>query len=222
MSKRPRRSRYDEIHDRYLPDAGRKAGTRYERLMAVVQAGLESASAVVHDSRLRGNVSDEPHQIDVLIEDQAGRRRVLIECKDFDIRGSAVGIGIVRDFHGVVADLQPDEAWIVSCNGFTKPARRWAKAFGIKLATLREFRETDWEGRVRTIIVNLVVRGWRDLSLSFESSAQALAPLIGRALGTALAPTGPGAVGGHPRDVTFDVINTGVQMSLKPSQMSSL
>jgi hypothetical protein len=160
-------STYDVLHDALLPNAGtKKPGTRYERLMAVVQASLTGSGTVIHDIRLRGEVSGEQHQIDVLIDDPAGSRRVLMECKDFDIAGKPVGLGIVRDFYGVVADVKPDEAWIVSCNGYTRQARKYAKGFGIQLATLREFREADWEGRLRKLIVTFSVRSAHSLGLN--------------------------------------------------------
>jgi Restriction endonuclease len=151
-------SLYDRIHDQFLPNTIGKPGTRYERLAAVVFAGLKAAGSVIHDLKLRGGVSGELHQIDVTVETSGLSRRILIECKDFDLSGRAVGLSTVRDFYGVVADLNPDESWIVSCNGFTRPARAYAKGFGIKLAVLREFREADWEGRVRTILVRLEVK----------------------------------------------------------------
>lgn len=158
-------SLYDRIHDRFLPNTTNKPGTRYERLAAVVFAALKSAGSVIHDLKLRGEVSGELHQIDVTVETSGHHRRILLECKDFDLSGKAVGLSTVRDFNGVVADVRPDEAWIVSCNGFTQPARAYAKGFGIKLAVLREFREADWEGRVRTITVRIEFRSAHNISV---------------------------------------------------------
>jgi hypothetical protein len=63
---------------------------------------------------------------------------------------------------GVVADVKPDEAWVLTCNRFTDEAARYAKGFDIRLATLREFATDDWENRVRTIITNIQFMHVRD------------------------------------------------------------
>ena len=46
---------------------------------------------------------------------------------------------------------------MVTCKGFTKPAIQYAQAMGIKLAILREFEDSDWDGRVRTIKIDFVL-----------------------------------------------------------------
>lgn len=142
------RSRYDELHDRYSKISSTKSGTRYERLAAFVFKALEQSGTVIHDIKLRGDAR-VPHQIDVIIERNGKRQRILLECKDFDISGKKVGLGIIKDFHSVKDDIKPDEAYIVTCNGFTKDAELYAKSKQIGLVILREFRESDWEGRLR-------------------------------------------------------------------------
>ncbi len=151
-----KRSRYDELHDKYYSLLSRKAGTRYERLAAIVFKKLDTEGVVIHDLELRGG-SRVKHQIDVIIEKQGVKQRTLIECKDFDASDKKVGLPIVRDFYGVLADLKPQEAWVVTCKGFTNPAIQYAQAMGIKLAILREFKDSDWDGRVRTIEINFVL-----------------------------------------------------------------
>lgn len=105
----------------------------------MVFAALERDAVVIHDVEVVGTITGVPHQIDVQIEKDGLLRRILIECKDYDVRGEPVGLGVVRDFFGVVSDVRPDESWIVTCNDFTAPARKYAKGMGIKLATLRFF-----------------------------------------------------------------------------------
>ena len=151
-----KRSRYDELHDKYHSLLSEKAGTRYERLAAIIFKKLDTEGVVIHDLKLRGG-SGVKHQIDVTIEKQGVKQRTLIECKDFDTSDKKVGLGIVRDFYGVFADLQPQEAWVVTCKGFTKPAIQYAQAMGIKLAILREFEDSDWDGRGRTIKIDSVL-----------------------------------------------------------------
>jgi hypothetical protein len=153
MSKQ--RSRYDELHDRYSKISSTKSGTRYERLAAFVFKALEQSGTVIHDFELRGE-SGAPHQIDVTIERSGKRQRTLVECKDFDISGKKVGLPVIRNFYGVIAEINPPpDAYVVTCNGFTKNAELYAKSMHIGLVVLREFRESDWEGRLRQFNIHL-------------------------------------------------------------------
>ena len=149
------RSRYDELHDHYYELLSTKSGTRYERLAAVVFKYLEESGTVIHDLKLVGD-SGVSHQIDVTIERTGKQQRIVLECKDFDISGDKVGLGIIRDFYGAIADINPDEAYVVTCNGFTDDAERYAKSKHIALVVLREFRESDWAGRIRQIIIRMI------------------------------------------------------------------
>lgn len=151
-------SRYDELHDRFGTLLSSKAGTRYERLTALVFKSLDEENAVVHDLRLVGS-SKVKHQIDVTVERDGGQRRVLLECKDFDTSGQKVGLGIIRDFFGVVEDTKPDEAIVLTCTGFTRDAKKYAQAKGIKIAVMRAFEDRDWEGRLKTVVVNWIIEG---------------------------------------------------------------
>lgn len=153
MSKQ--KSRYDELHDHYDNISSTKSGTRYERLVAFVFNYLDQSNTVIHDLKLVGD-SEVSHQIDVIIERNGKQQRTLLECKDFDISGDKVGLGIIRDFYGVIADIEHDEAYVVTCNGFTDDAERYAKSKHIGLVVLREFCESDWTGRVRQININVI------------------------------------------------------------------
>jgi hypothetical protein len=150
------RSRYDELHDKYHSILSTKAGTRYERLTDIVFKGLEESDVTIHDLRLLGESGVE-HQIDVILEERGERRRILIECKDFDISARPIGLDTMEKFSAVVSDLKPNDAIIVSCTGFTAPARQFGKAKGIKLVVIRLLMEADWENRVRTIFIRLDV-----------------------------------------------------------------
>lgn len=120
---------------------------------------LEEKDTVIHDLKLTGSDPDVRHQIDVTVERINGRkRRLLIECKDFDTSENKVGIGIVRDFRSVLEDTRADEGIILTCNGFTAQARKYAKSKGIKLCILRTFQESDMKNRIRKIVMRLVVQ----------------------------------------------------------------
>jgi len=162
-------SRYDELHDLYSEILSTKSGTRYERLAAFVFKDLEQSGTVIHDLKLRGD-SGVLHQIDVTIERNGKRQRTLVECKDFDISGDKVGLDVIRNFYGVKADIKPDEAYIVTCNGFTKDAELYAKSKQIGLVILREFRESDWDGRLRQIDIhlNMVVPSQPRIHIEFK------------------------------------------------------
>jgi hypothetical protein len=152
----PKRSRYDELHDRYNTILTTKGGTRYEILAAFVFKALEEQDTVIHDLRLTGE-SDVAHQIDALVERNGVQRRMLIECKDFDISGEKIGLDIIRNFRSVLEDTKADEGVVVTCNGFTTDALKYAKAKGIKLLVLRAFEQADMPGRIKTVVVNLHV-----------------------------------------------------------------
>jgi hypothetical protein len=171
FAKVPNRSRYDELHDKYDSILTTKQGTRYERLAAIVFKILEDNNVVIHDVQLRG-ASDVPHQIDVHIERDGRSRHLIIECKDFDISDNKVGLDIVRNFWAVAADTTVDEALILACTGFTADAAKFAKAKGIKLAVLRIFEDADWEGRFRTIDVNIIALTRKNWSMSINVASE--------------------------------------------------
>ena len=152
-------SRYDLLHDKYHTAATNKPGNKYERLAALVLKALEEKDTVIHDIRLKGDNPDVKHQIDVTIEqNNRSKRRLLIECKDFDTSGNKVGIGIVRDFRSVLEDTRADEGIILTCNGFTSQARKYAKSKGIKLCVLRIFEGSDMKNRIKKIVIRFFIQ----------------------------------------------------------------
>lgn len=119
-------------------------------MVAFVFKALNTKRQVVHDIKLIG-ASDVKHQIDVTITEGQARKRILVECKDFDVSSNKVGLSIIRDFSAVVDDIKPDEAIVITCVGFTQEAQKFSKHKGIKLAVLREFQFSDWDGRIKRI-----------------------------------------------------------------------
>ncbi|MDA1785047.1 restriction endonuclease [Bacillus cereus] len=140
----------DTIYNENIAEEKLKQGTKYEKLAAVVFKILNQNDVVIHDLTLRGDGKKTGHQIDVTVQSPGSNvsKRILIECKDYD---SKVGISIVRDFFGAVHQINPNEAFVVTTEGYTKGARTFAEDEGIKLAILRGFKEEDWEGRLRAI-----------------------------------------------------------------------
>ncbi|MCL1696550.1 restriction endonuclease [Lysinibacillus sp. BPa_S21] len=144
----------DTIYDKHIAEEKLKQGTKYEKLAAIVFKILNQNDVVVHDLTLRGDGKKTGHQIDVTVQNVGSKvlKRILIECKDYD---SKVGISIVRDFFGAVSQIKPDTAFVVTTEGYTRGARTFAEDEGIKLAILRGFKEDDWEGRIKTIHIEI-------------------------------------------------------------------
>lgn len=131
-------------------------GTEYEQFVQAVYQALVNADDVdtidvQHNIKLRGK-SGCDHQIDVYWEFKlAGQTyRTAIECKAFNTR---VSIGRIRDFYGVVLDVPNLNGIFVTLVGFQSGARKYADHYGITLKELRTPTETDWSGRIKTIIL---------------------------------------------------------------------
>jgi hypothetical protein len=158
MTNQPHRSRYDELHDNYHQILTTKAGTRYERLAAMVFKALEDRNTVIHDLKLAGDDPEVKHQIDVTIEAAGATKRVLVECKDFDLSKDKVGLDIIRNFRSVLEDTKADEGIVITCVGFTEDAQKYARSKNIKLAVLRLFETRDMNGRIIKIVIGFVIQ----------------------------------------------------------------
>jgi len=99
-----------------------------------VYKGLESSS-VQHNVKLKGKSGHE-HQVDVYWEyEKDGEvHRVAIECKNYSY---GVSIGKVRDFYGVISDLEKVKGIMVTTVGYQKGAKQYADFYGISLKELR-------------------------------------------------------------------------------------
>lgn len=102
----------------------------------LVNADVLKATRVQHNVKLKGK-SGQEHQIDVYWEYEiAGfRHRVAIECKNYNRN---VEIGKVRDFYGVLSDLNNVAGIMVTKVGYQKGAKKYASTCGISLKELRE------------------------------------------------------------------------------------
>lgn len=132
----------------------------YERFVQQLTATLLTAQGlqtveVRHDIKLEG-LSGQQHQIDVYWEYRiAGTsHRVAIECKRY---AKKVGLDIVRGFSAVLDDVKGLSGVIVTTTGFTRGAKRFAKANHIGLKIARKAKDADYEGRIRGIGVQLNV-----------------------------------------------------------------
>lgn len=119
----------------------------YQRL---VNNDVVKPTKVQHNVKLKGK-SGCAHQIDVYWEYEiAGNlHRVAIECKNYD---SLVPVGKVRDFQGVLSDLNNVNGIMVSKKGFQDGAKKYAAEYGI---SLKELRRPGWNeiiGSITTVV----------------------------------------------------------------------
>lgn len=101
----------------------------------LVDADTVKATKVQHNVKLEGK-SGQKHQIDVYWEYEiAGvSYKVAIECKNYS---RPIAISKVRDFYGVLSDLNNVAGIMVTNTGFQEGAKKFAKQYGISLKELR-------------------------------------------------------------------------------------
>ena len=114
--------------------------TEYEKFtqeiyQELVNADVIKTTKVQHNVKLKGK-SGQEHQIDVYWEYEiAGtKHKVAIECKNYN---KTVAIGKVRDFYGVLCDLNNVTGIMVTKVGYQKGAKEYASEYGISLKELR-------------------------------------------------------------------------------------
>ena len=104
----------------------------YQRLLKA--EGFDSTK-VQHNVKLKGR-SGQDHQIDVYWEYTIGgvTQKVAIECKNYN---RPIPIRNVRDFSGVLNDMNNVAGIMVTRMGYQKGAKEYASHYGIKLMELR-------------------------------------------------------------------------------------
>ena len=96
---------------------------------------------VMHNVKLIGK-SGQKHQIDVYWEYQYDNTifKIVIECKNYN---HTVSIGKVRDFFGVLYDLEDVKGIMVTKKGYQEGAKKFGAHYGIDLMELREPEEGE-------------------------------------------------------------------------------
>lgn len=118
------------------------------------QEGFPGAS-INHNITINGLTTS--HQIDIYVSySLAGTTHAIaFECKDYQSR---ISQDKIMAFYSKINDIREVTKGIfVAKNGFQKGAINFAQAHGIELVELREPKEIDWEGLVKTIEVNLAM-----------------------------------------------------------------
>jgi hypothetical protein len=125
----------------------------YENVLK--QEGVENVE-VRHNAKVVGK-SGVAHQIDVLWRfRRAGvEHLVIIECKKYS---SSVELSHVQSFRSVVEDINGAQGVMVTTVGFQSGARDFAAHHGIGMKLLRKPIDADWEGRIKTINIHLIIQ----------------------------------------------------------------
>ena len=120
----------------------------YQELVA---ADVVKTTNVQHNVKLRGK-SGQEHQIDVYWEYEIAGviHRVAIECKNYKRK---ISIGAVRDFYGVLSDLNNVAGIMVTKIGYEEGAKEFATHYEISLKELR--RPNQDEGIIGTVEINI-------------------------------------------------------------------
>lgn len=105
-------------------------------------------TSVQHNVKLKGRSGCE-HQIDVYWEYEKNgiTHRVAIECKNYKTH---VPIGKVRDFFGVLQDLNNVRGIMASSKGYQEGAKKYADYYGISLKELRTPGRNESLGSITT------------------------------------------------------------------------
>ena len=109
---------------------------------------------VKHNVKLTGK-SGQKHQIDVYWEYQYDNTtfKIAIECKNY-----TQSIGKVRDFFGVLYDLEDVKGIMVTKNGYQEGAKKFGEHYGIDLMELREPEEGEAIVAETTLTIGSSVR----------------------------------------------------------------
>ena len=111
---------------------------------------------VKHNVKLTGK-SGQKHQIDVYWEYQYDNTtfKIAIECKNYN---HTVSIGKVRDFFGVLYDLEDVKGIMVTKKGYQDGAKKFGEYYGIDLMELREPEEGEAIVAETTLTIDCSVR----------------------------------------------------------------
>lgn len=115
--------------------------TEYEKLtqeiyQRLVNTDVLKPTIVNHNVKLQGK-SGQYHQIDVYWEYKIAGivHKVAIECKNYK---NPIAIGKIRDFYGVLSDLNGVVGIMVTKAGYQDGAKKFASKYGISLKELRK------------------------------------------------------------------------------------
>lgn len=153
-----------------------KEATEFEQLVAHIEEALDKDAKVEHNVKIRDKVTGHLRQVDVVIRTGKGHREFLtiIECRR---HGRKVYTPFVEQVITKQKDLGANKAIIVSSSGFSDPARKKAKYYGIDCLTIQEAHDTDWHAFIPTdVFIHYLLR-WSVSSIAFQTDVAAAATL---------------------------------------------
>lgn len=145
--------------------------TDYEKFVQSIYQSINKQGQlqnieVLHNVKLKGK-SGCNHQIDIYWEfiNMGVKHKVAIECKHYK---NKVSIGRVRDFFGVLEDIGNISGIFVTTSGYQSGAKSYAKEKNINLKEIRTPVDSDWNGLIKDIYIDLNYYQNRLLDISFD------------------------------------------------------
>ena len=173
MSEQEHNSVVDDLYYRLYGEHQAKEGQALERLSAVAFKLLEEARKVQYDQQVRARYSQTVYQVDGLIGE--GDQQVMVEAKDYTVRGDKVGRADLQKLEGALTDLDIAEGRFVSATDYTNRAKPYAKSTEnnpkqnpISLFHVRPSTSDDEKGRIKTIQITIEAHGLEFEKGSFE------------------------------------------------------
>ena len=164
MSGLDKNSIVDDLYYQLYGEHQTKEGQALERLSAVAFKLLEEARKVQYDQQVRAKYSGTVYQVDGLLGE--GEQQVMIEAKDYTVRGEKVGRADLQKLEGALTDLDIAEGRFVSATDYTNRAKPYAKSTEdnpkqnpISLYHVRPSTMEDEKGRIKTIQVTIEASG---------------------------------------------------------------
>jgi hypothetical protein len=107
--------------DREVTDVSQPLWERYEQDVAEFVASCDPNATVVHNKKIPGKQSGRTRQVDVLVTGTLGGHGIsfAVECKRYK---NPLGIGVVDEFAGKLADLGVEFGVMYSFSGFGQGA----------------------------------------------------------------------------------------------------
>ena len=163
MSNQEKNSEIDDLYFILYGERQTKEGQALERLSAVAFKLLEEERRVQYDQQVRAKYSETVYQVDGLLGDDADQ--VMVEAKDYTVRGEKVGRADLQKLEGALTDLDISEGRFVSATDYTNRAKPYAKSTEtnpkqnpITLYHVRPSTPEDEKGRLKTILVTLIAQ----------------------------------------------------------------
>jgi len=154
-----KKSPIDELFFELYGFYPRKAGTAYELLVAAALK-IVTGDNIKYNQHLKGTYSDTDYQIDGFNENKSQ----VVEAKDYTIRGKKVGRPDLQKLQGALTDLDVKGGIFASATEYTRPAKKYSKSTSknplqkeIDLYNVRPSIESDSEGRINKIVINMTM-----------------------------------------------------------------